>query len=182
MKKGYAERRSYYVGYYKANKTLIDAKRRAYRAANKEAVGIKVREYVAAKKKLLTEEQREAGRARCRAYYAANKARLNKNHREYQKRNPSRIIRLNRAAVIRKYGLTPAAYEQLVKDQNHCCKICGRDDWACRGGYLAVDHCHKTGAVRGLLCTQCNAGIGALQEIPELLEKAAAYVRSFQCS
>lgn len=56
----------------------------------------------------------------------------------------------------RKYGITPTAYLALVEEQRGLCKICNRDVTRT----LAIDHCHKTGAVRGLLCNKCNAFLG----------------------
>jgi hypothetical protein len=62
-----------------------------------------------------------------------------------------------------------------VGKKNNCpigpCAICGE----VRGLYK--DHCHATGRRRGMLCIRCNTGIGQLQDSPELLEKAAAYIR-----
>ena len=61
------------------------------------------------------------------------------------------------------------------------CKICGKQhDPTIKRGRLYVDHCHHTGAVRSLLCQQCNIGMGNLKDDPEILEKAAAYIRSFR--
>lgn len=51
------------------------------------------------------------------------------------------------------------------------CVICGT------GGKLVVDHCHKTGKVRGMLCQPCNLGLGKFRDDPELMEFAAVYVR-----
>ncbi|MCP4994783.1 MAG: hypothetical protein GY934_13530 [Gammaproteobacteria bacterium] len=42
---------------------------------------------------------------------------------------------------------------------------------------LAVDHCHRTHAIRGLLCRTCNSGIGLLKDDPTIVAKAAAYLR-----
>ena len=45
---------------------------------------------------------------------------------------------------------------------------------------LAVDHCHKTGKIRGLLCNRHNQGIGYMNDSPELLMKAAKYIESYK--
>lgn len=113
----------------------------------------------------------------CRSYYAANKERLREKHARYKAKNPERIKRLNRATVLRPYGITLVDYDRMAAEQNHSCAICEREAWECRGGVLAVDHDHKTNKVRALLCTQCNAGIGSLQDDPAILEKAAEYLR-----
>src|SRR5260221_104495 len=55
---------------------------------------------------------------------------------------------------LKKYGLTPETYNKLVEDQEAKCKICGGSKRLC------VDHNHSDGAVRGLLCKQCNSQLG----------------------
>jgi hypothetical protein len=62
--------------------------------------------------------------------------------------------------------------------QKGCCAICGvHQNERSDGKDLAVDHDHETGEVRGLLCTNCNTGIGQLQEDPEVLLKAIEYLK-----
>lgn len=72
----------------------------------------------------------------------------------------------------RKYGLSTAVVLALLDLQNNRCPICGR--LADRNS--SVDHCHKTGLVRGMLCRSCNAGIGQLRDSVELLRAAIAYL------
>ena len=67
--------------------------------------------------------------------------------------------------------------------QNNVCAICGKPETAVRLGKvlpLAVDHCHRTGGNRELLCTSCNIGIGSLCDDPELLRKAGEYVEKWK--
>lgn len=78
------------------------------------------------------------------------------------------------------YGLQKGEYAVLLAKQGGLCAICGREETArsSRGiKQMTVDHDHKTGKVRGLLCNNCNAGIGYLKDDPDVLERAAAYVR-----
>lgn len=63
----------------------------------------------------------------------------------------------------------------MFAEQNGCCAICG-DHQSNQARSMAVDHCHETGRVRGLLCMKCNTGIGKLGDSPELLRKAIAYL------
>lgn len=97
----------------------------------------------------------EAQRARARAYYA--------NYRE----------RVAEKRLIKAYGMDAAAYGRMLAEQSGVCLICGD---APDGKPLFVDHCHATGAVRGLLCTQCNTGLGMFGDDPSRLLAAAAYL------
>ena len=81
------------------------------------------------------------------------------------------------------YGLSKEQYETMVKDQDGKCAICKKEEKEKDGQRgtalnLSVDHCHKTGKVRGLLCRQCNIGIGRLQESIEVLQSAIDYLKS----
>jgi hypothetical protein len=73
----------------------------------------------------------------------------------------------------RKYGLTPEQVEEMAKAG---CHICGTTDWPGRHSRPHVDHCHKTGKVRGILCHECNTGLGKFKDDPDLLAKASAYL------
>jgi nitrate/TMAO reductase-like tetraheme cytochrome c subunit len=76
---------------------------------------------------------------------------------------------------LRVYGITEAEYERLAANG---CNLCGRKYSDGRANRLAVDHCHKTGKVRGVLCRRCNSGIGYFDDDAERLERAAAYIRA----
>jgi hypothetical protein len=81
----------------------------------------------------------------------------------------------------KKYGISWAEYQALFARQGGLCAICGTDKPGGRG-LMAVDHDHKTGQIRGLLCNLCNRGLGqfrdnakTLRNAAEYLEKASAY-------
>lgn len=76
---------------------------------------------------------------------------------------------------LRQYGLTLEQYEEMERTQGGACAICRRQ--CPTGRRLAVDHDHKTGKVRALLCFKCNAAEGALDGRPDLAEALAAYMR-----
>jgi len=79
----------------------------------------------------------------------------------------------------RAYGVTIEQYNEMLAAQNGCCAICDKPESnEIRGKVvsLAVDHCHKTGAVRALLCSACNTALGLFNDDPELLAKAQQYV------
>jgi len=79
-------------------------------------------------------------------------------------------------SLKRKYGMTLEDYDDLLKTQNGACAICQQSE-PINSRRLAVDHDHITGEVRGLLCSQCNRGIGYLKDDPDILEAAAQYLR-----
>lgn len=91
--------------------------------------------------------------------------------------------RINAAARKSKlktvYGLTVEDYDQMLANQGGGCAICHTT--VPRGmGRFCVDHCHATGRVRGLLCNECNRGIGALKDDPDRLRGAIAYLEQFR--
>lgn len=82
----------------------------------------------------------------------------------------------------RNFGITLGDYQAKMLEQSGVCAICHRPETAIRMNKLlplAVDHNHTTGAVRGLLCTACNIGIGSLCESPELLRSAITYLEKW---
>ncbi len=97
--------------------------------------------------------------------------------------NPERSYNSARGRQLKhKYGISLLEYEQMLAEQGGKCYLCGatenstggeRKDWN-----FAVDHNHTTGKVRGLLCNNCNRGLGLFRDNPELLRKAAEYVET----
>jgi len=82
-----------------------------------------------------------------------------------------------------RYGLTEPEYDMLHRDQSGVCCICKKPETVKhRNGSircLAVDHCHLTGMVRGLLCSRCNTALGLLGDDTERVERALEYLRRF---
>lgn len=74
-----------------------------------------------------------------------------------------------------KYGLSQEQYEAMHEAQNGSCAICLTPEAQAPRG-LYVDHCHRTGKVRKLLCQHCNSAIGMLKEEPSLFLKAISYL------
>lgn len=68
-------------------------------------------------------------------------------------------------------------YQELFDKQEGVCAICSSAENG-RYKHLSIDHCHDSGKIRGLLCNNCNRGIGLLKDNPELLRKAAEYVET----
>jgi len=92
----------------------------------------------------------------------------------YEPMDPKELRRL---ANLRPYGMTPQQYESRLAAQGGCCAICGSaDNGDSRFETFYVDHSHESGAVRGILCRGCNAGLGQFKDSPDLLLAAAAYL------
>jgi len=80
--------------------------------------------------------------------------------REHYKRNKQWYLDRNRQ---RRYGLSPQQYDEMRRAQNNCCAICAIEfaEAGTRGPY--VDHDHRTGRVRSLLCAKCNTKLSVLE-------------------
>ena len=103
-----------------------------------------------------------------------------KNYRSWVQENPVKYKETTRKKGLRQYGLSIEDWEDIFNKQNGVCAICNLPETVIDKGTkrrLAVDHCHSTGKIRGLLCTKCNKGIGLLNDSPEILDKASAYLR-----
>ena len=85
----------------------------------------------------------------------------------------------------RNYGISLDEYNKMLDEQKGVCAICGMEETMVhpkhnsngKAQLLAVDHCHVTNKVRGLLCSRCNRVIGMMRDSPELLTKAVEYLK-----
>lgn len=110
-------------------------------------------------KKYLNSRCKECDNARVKIYRKNNKQRIRK----------QMLIRHR----FREYGLTEEQYNNMVLSQNNLCAICNNTS---KNKALAIDHNHKTGEVRGLLCQNCNLAIGLFKENIIILNKAIEYL------
>ena len=83
----------------------------------------------------------------------------------------------NKELKAQMYNIHEDDLLELYKKAEQRCQICGRPEETMTRS-LAIDHDHKTGKVRGLLCHQCNRGLAHYRDNPELLEAAAKYLRN----
>ena len=93
---------------------------------------------------------------------------------EEQRRETQREPRQGKSWKGRGIVFTAAEYDTLLTQQGGVCAICKVAPDNQRK--LAVDHCHQTGRIRGLLCTACNVALGHLQDDPERLQRALQYL------
>lgn len=84
-------------------------------------------------------------------------------------RQPFVVENRKLARMINSYGLSKEEFLKMKKKQNGICAICPEK-------LEVIDHCHKTGRVRGLLCRKCNFGLGNFRDSGKLLEMAKAYL------
>lgn len=103
------------------------------------------------------------------------------NRREYEKERRGLRPELYRNNDLKKdFGIGIKEYAEMLDAQNGVCAICARPETAIRNGkikMLAVDHCHTSDAIRGLLCTKCNVMVGMSEDHPERLRAAADYIQ-----
>ncbi len=79
----------------------------------------------------------------------------------------------------RNYGITYAKYLEMYNEQGGVCKICGSEGFTMAKHHkmkLVVDHCHVSGEVRGLLCHNCNRGLGLFKDSKDSLKMAIEYL------
>lgn len=103
------------------------------------------------------------------------------------KRELTRVWRRNHPDKVREYGrksdrkkrfgpgMTAEVFADMLSTQRGKCAICGGTNASERA--LSIDHDHRTGSIRGLLCSNCNVGLGFFRDAPELLEKAIGYLK-----
>lgn len=95
--------------------------------------------------------------------------------------NSGKGIEVSRRAHLKtKFNITLEEYNELLEKQNGVCAICGGEEMNRKNKVLAVDHCHETNIIRGLLCGHCNIGIGNLKDDVKLLKKAIKYLENYE--
>jgi hypothetical protein len=114
------------------------------------------------------------------AYYRRNPAPICQRQREYNSKNKDASA--NRMLLL-KYGISLETYNEMLAKQNGCCAICGTDKPSLnpRFARFQVDHCHETGAIRGLLCHHCNNGLGCFKDDEALMLLAITYLKERKC-
>jgi hypothetical protein len=106
---------------------------------------------------------------------ASLREKISKQGKKYREENKEKVKQAGRSQHLKhKYNLTLQDYEAMYKQQKGLCAICGTHQEK-----LHVDHNHKSGEVRSLLCGNCNRAIGIMDEDISIIQKAANYLRSF---
>lgn len=119
-------------------------------------------------------------------YYQKNKEKIKAQKTVWRRANPEKVKKAwkkwesrnkenRRNKTLRAYGMTEKDYLVMFEHQRGVCKICFKPQTIKR---LAVDHCHTTGKVRGLLCDTCNRGIGLFKEDKDIILSAYNYLKT----
>lgn len=159
---------------------------------------------IRAQNKIRYEENKEEVLNRCKAWVMANPEKSKEIKKRYRDTHKVKIASYNRvhnkktrtqrysyrsqwrrnnpekekAGKLRnRFGLSLQQFKDMLEDQGNKCGVCGID--LSNGGmnHPCVDHDHKTGMVRGILCRRCNSGIGSLKDEPKLLNRAVKWIR-----
>ena len=114
----------------------------------------------------------------CRALNAREKRKdpkQKKKNKEYKKRTYSKR-KVKHLALKQRYNISIEDFDKILERQNGVCAICFQEE-GFKNRSLAVDHCHTTGKIRGLLCGNCNQGIGNLRDSVNYLQNAIKYLK-----
>jgi hypothetical protein len=103
-------------------------------------------------------------------YYYRNRAKKLKARKLLYMNTPYNVRLAKNNQLKSTYKITIEQYEQKLKEQNYCCAICNkhRDEFKRN---LSVDHNHKTGAVRSLLCIICNSNVAVVEDKLEMIQE-----------
>lgn len=118
--------------------------------------------------------------------YIKNKDKQSKYAKKYYEKNKRRFAQyasVNNATYYlkKKYNMTWADYYKILDSQNLKCPICMRDIKPRPSKRMThIDHCHRTGKVRGILCSDCNKLLGMSRENIQTLKNAISYIRKYQ--
>lgn len=131
----------------------------------------------------LTPEQAELQRAKAKEYRLKSRdgeyrAREAARHKLKYATDPAYRSRKDRQASEARlkslYGIGAKERDEMLAHQGHRCAICGGSDPKGRGWH--IDHCHKSGKVRAILCTPCNVFLGRVEANPLLLDRVLAFI------
>jgi hypothetical protein len=126
----------------------------------------------------------KSGASRCLACH-------NRHGRDYYQRSPLRRWKQRESYVSRKYGVSMESLQVILRRQDGRCAICSKPWQVCATAkkvnheviflqFLYVDHDHRTGEVRGLLCNACNTAIGLFEEDRARISSALSYLEGSQ--
>lgn len=102
---------------------------------------------------------------------------FNSRNKKWMSENSDKLPTLEERRIYSRkinFNISREDYQQMLVNQNNSCAICKKEI----GWEAAVDHCHTTGKIRGLLCRNCNLGLGGFKDNIETIRKAIEYVKN----
>lgn len=166
---------------------------RRYSEKNKEKVREKSREYYRENKeqrKKYCKDNKDKIKKRYKKWCKKNEDKIKIRSKKYREENKEKIIEKSRKyyrenkdrhrneKLKRNFGITSDDYNEMLKEQKCCCWICGRHKIQFKTR-LAIDHCHETDKIRGLLCGGCNTGLGIVED-KKFNKRAKEYLKEFK--
>lgn len=134
-----------------------------YRYVCKECANARQRKYAVENKELIR---------------ARNESKVESRKAYYQSQAGIRSSR--KAHLKRAFNMKIETYEQMLENQEGKCAICRKEERGVRNSFLAIDHNHSTGEIRGLLCSHCNRAIGLLEENKINFTNAIKYLEKYE--
>jgi len=131
-------------------------------------------------KRKARETNREGYNAYMRKYHEKNRDEINAKRRFLWANDLKHRSKATQHRIKRDFGLEAEQYADLYLTHNGKCAICAISEADAGEKGLAVDHCHSTGNVRGLLCRKCNTSLGQFKDDVSLLQKAIEYLNKFK--
>ena len=179
------------AAYYQRNKERLNEMSKQRQQKNKDKkreydkqYNIKNKARLAKQHAEYQKENREAVNAKNNKYYYRNHEKI-KNRKRSQlpkvikykrKHNQTHKLHYKNYQLVRNYNITLEDFNKIKESQDNCCAICGKHESNFKKG-LAVDHCHTTGKIRGLLCGGCNTSLGRFNDDINMLNKAIQYLQ-----
>lgn len=166
--------KSYSDGYSYFCISCFKEKARVYRNANSKRLNENLKKW--------RDENRDKIREQSRLSYERRKIKYKSlEYLEKYRKVPKNKVEKRSNMLKNRYGITLEDYNLMLTSQNNVCAVCKKEEVAIdkRTGNtrnLAVDHCHSTGRIRGLLCTCCNTAIGSTKENVEILNNIISYL------
>jgi hypothetical protein len=128
----------------------------------------------------MTDEEKKARRkAYDRKRYADNREAMNAANTLWRQENKQATAAIQRRSNLKRlYGITQEEHDAMLASQGGECALCGSDSPNSANASWAVDHCHSTGRVRGILCHPCNTALGLLKDNTDTLLRAVDYLKA----
>lgn len=164
------EKAIYDKDYNEKHKKDRAVQRKEYRLTHRETISAadkKYRDATVEKREIYQKEYRETHKKERAERDAKNREKLAAYEKSYR--------------MLRVYNLTVGEWQEMFNKQKGCCAICGKHQSEL-GVTLAIDHSHETGKVRGLLCGNCNNGLGRFEDNVMVLQNAIEYLNPIEAA